>query len=256
MFYLCLWVTRRRQWHPTPVLLPRKSHGQGSLVGCSPWGRKELDMTEQLHFHFSLSCIGGGNGNPLQCSCLENPRDGGAWWAAVYGVAQSQTQQKRLSSSSSSSMSYTRWIWGWASDWQCVTWHAGCTSTRRETSLRAVFITTQKTHHCGTWLARLWLGIWAIRYKTSDRIPLRLSLWLFSSFKNSLYFRGLRKLPQTHFSILLSNIKKNPSFEEKIVVLSHPLRNSMWKKWTGRQNLVKHMGIFLPPSEWSKMTVN
>ena len=57
-------------------------------------------MTEQLHFHFSLSCIGGGNGNPLQCSCLENPRDGGAWWAAVYGVAQSQTQLKRFSSSS------------------------------------------------------------------------------------------------------------------------------------------------------------
>ena len=57
-------------------------------------------MTEQLHFHLSLSCIGEGNGSPLQCSCLENPRDGGAWWAAVYGVAQSQTQLKRLSSSS------------------------------------------------------------------------------------------------------------------------------------------------------------
>ena len=58
-------------------------------------------MTEQLHFHFSLSCIGEGNGNPLQCSCLENLRDGGAWWAAVYGVAQSRTWLKRLSSSSS-----------------------------------------------------------------------------------------------------------------------------------------------------------
>ena len=64
-----------------------------------------MDTTEQLHFHFSLSCIGEGNGNPLQCSCLENPRDGGAWWAAVYGVAQSRTQLKRLSSSSSSSSS-------------------------------------------------------------------------------------------------------------------------------------------------------
>ena len=82
------------------VLLPGKSHGRKSLVGCSPWGREESDMTEQLHFHFSLSCIGEGNGNPLQCSCLENPRDGGAWWAAVYGVAQSRTRQKRLSSSS------------------------------------------------------------------------------------------------------------------------------------------------------------
>ena len=88
---------------PTPVLLPRKSHGRRSLVGCSPWGREESDTIEQLHFHFSLSCIGEGNGNPLQCSCLENPRDGGAWWAAVYGVAQSWTRLKRLSSSSSSS---------------------------------------------------------------------------------------------------------------------------------------------------------
>ena len=70
-------------------------------MGCSPWGREELDMTERIHFHFSLSCIGEGNGNPLQCSCLENPRDGGAWWAAVYGVAQSRPRLKRLSSSSS-----------------------------------------------------------------------------------------------------------------------------------------------------------
>ena len=70
---------RRRQWHPTPVLLPGKSHGQRSLVGCSPWGRQESDTTERLHFHFSLSCIGEGNGNPLQYSCLENPRDRGAW---------------------------------------------------------------------------------------------------------------------------------------------------------------------------------
>ena len=85
---------RRRQWHPTPVPLPGKSLGRRSLVGCSPWGRKESDMTERLHFHFSLSCIGEGNDNTLQCSCLENPRDGGAWWAAMYGVAQSRTQLK------------------------------------------------------------------------------------------------------------------------------------------------------------------
>ena len=87
----------RSQWHPTPVLLPGKSHGWRSLVGCSPWGRKESDTTERLHFHFSLSCIGEGNGNPLQCFCLENPRDGGAWWAAVYWVVQSQPRLKRLS---------------------------------------------------------------------------------------------------------------------------------------------------------------
>ena len=93
---------QRRQWHPTPVLLPGKSHGWRSLVGCSPWGHQESDTTERLHFHFSLSCSGEGNGNPLQCSHQENPRDGGAWWAAVYGVAQSWTRLKRLSSSSSS----------------------------------------------------------------------------------------------------------------------------------------------------------
>ena len=89
----------RRKWQPTPVFLPRESQGRGSLVGCSPWGRWELDMTQWLHSHFSLTCIGEGNGNPLQCSCLESPRDGGAWWAAVYGVAQSRTRLKRLSSS-------------------------------------------------------------------------------------------------------------------------------------------------------------
>ena len=81
---------QRRQCHPTPVLLPGKSHGRRSLVGCSPGGREESDKTEQLHFHFSLLCS-EGNGNPLQCSCLENPRD---------GVAQSQTQLKWLTSSS------------------------------------------------------------------------------------------------------------------------------------------------------------
>ena len=90
--------SRRRQWHPTPVLLPGKSHGRKSLEGCSPWGRWGSDTTEWLHFHFSLSCIGEGNGTPLQCSCLENPRDRGAWWAAIYGVAQSRTWLKWLSS--------------------------------------------------------------------------------------------------------------------------------------------------------------
>ena len=83
--------------HPTPVLLPGKSHGWRSLVGCSPWGCEESDTTERLPFHFSLSCIGEGNGNPLQCSCLENPRDGEAWWAATYGVAKSRTRLKWFS---------------------------------------------------------------------------------------------------------------------------------------------------------------
>ena len=89
----------RRQWHPTPVLLPGKSHGWRNLMGCSPWGCEESDTTERLPSHFSLSCIGEGNGNPLQCSCLENPRGGRAWWAAISGVAQSWTRLKRLSSS-------------------------------------------------------------------------------------------------------------------------------------------------------------
>ena len=75
----------RRQWHPTPVLLPGKSRGWRSLVGCSPWCRKESDMTEWLHFHFSLLCIGDGNGNPLQRSCLENPRDGEPAWLPSMG---------------------------------------------------------------------------------------------------------------------------------------------------------------------------
>ena len=82
--------------HPTPVLLPGKSHGWRSLEGCSPWDRWGSDTTERLHFHFSLSCIGEGNDNPPQCSCLENPRDGGAWWAAVYGITQSRTRLKQL----------------------------------------------------------------------------------------------------------------------------------------------------------------
>ena len=94
----------RRQWQPNPVLLPGKSHGWRKLVGCSPWGHEESDMTEWLHCHFSPSCTGEGNGNPLQCPCLENPRAGRAWWAAVYGVTQSQTWLKRLSSSSSTHM--------------------------------------------------------------------------------------------------------------------------------------------------------
>ena len=75
---------------PTPVRLPGKSHGWRSLVGCSPWGRSESDTTERLHFHFPLTCTGEGNGNPLQSSCLENPGDGGAWGAAIYGVTQNQ----------------------------------------------------------------------------------------------------------------------------------------------------------------------
>ena len=106
--YICCWpvtwvdpwvrkIPSRRAWQPTLVFLPGEY--PWTEVGCSPWGCKESDTTEQLHFCFSLSCIGEGNGNPLQCSCLDNSRDRGAWWAAVYGVAQSWTWLKRLSNS-------------------------------------------------------------------------------------------------------------------------------------------------------------
>ena len=94
---LTLW---RRKWQPAVVLLPGKSHGRRSLVGCSLRGCEVSDTTERLPFHFSLSCVGEGNGNPLQCSCLENLRDGRAWWAVICGVAQSQTRLKWLSRSS------------------------------------------------------------------------------------------------------------------------------------------------------------
>ena len=93
----CPW---RWKWQLTPLLLPGKSHGRSSLVGCSPWDRCQSDTTERLDFHFSLSCIGEGNGNPLHYSCPENSRDEGAWWAAISGVAQSRTRLKRLSSCS------------------------------------------------------------------------------------------------------------------------------------------------------------
>ena len=92
----------RRQWHPTPVLLPGKAHGQRGLVGCSPWRCYESDTTERLSFHFSLSWIGEGNGNPLQCSCLENPRDGEPGGLPSMG-SHRVTRLKWLSSSSSSS---------------------------------------------------------------------------------------------------------------------------------------------------------
>ena len=88
----------RRQLHPTPVLLPGKSPWMEEPGRLQSMRSLELDTTEQLPFHFSLSCIGEGNGNPHQGSCLQNPRDGGAWWAAIYGVTQSRTRLKQLSS--------------------------------------------------------------------------------------------------------------------------------------------------------------
>jgi len=138
-----------------------------SLVGCSPWGGKESDMTEQLHFHFSLSCIGEGNGNPLQCSCLENPRDGEVWWAAVYGVTQSRTRLMRLSSSSSSS------------------------SLPKGLSILLIFLKEflkKSFQPCGMWDLSSWSGI-------NSTPSLAVEAW-------SLNLRVLRKVPW--FSLLFS----------------------------------------------------
>ena len=90
-------LSGRRKWQPTSVFLPRESCGQKSLVGCCPWCRQSQTRLKRLSMH---ACIREGNGSPLQCSCLENPRDRGPWWAAVCGVEQSRTRLKRLSSSS------------------------------------------------------------------------------------------------------------------------------------------------------------
>ena len=129
------------------VLLPGKSHGQRSLVGRSPWGCQESDTTEWLHFHFSLSCVGEGNGNPLQCSCLENPRDGGAWWAAVYGIAQSRTRLKWLSSSSSSAK-FAVWLrklqWGICNNLKEYHWVGG----GRKIQDRRDIYTPMVSSHC------------------------------------------------------------------------------------------------------------
>ena len=92
LLYLCFLMCWRRQWHPIPVLLPGKSHGRRSLVGCSPWGHWGSDMTEWLHFHFSLSCMGEGIGNPLQYSCIENSMEREAQWVTIHWVAKSWTQ--------------------------------------------------------------------------------------------------------------------------------------------------------------------
>ena len=102
--FLKFMISWRRQWHPTPVLLPGESHGQRSLVSCSPWGREESDVTERLHFRFSLfTCMHWRRkGQPTPVYLPGESQGWGAWWAAVYGVTQSQTRLKRLSSSSSS----------------------------------------------------------------------------------------------------------------------------------------------------------
>ena len=101
--------SRRRQWHPNSSTLAWKIPWMEELGGLQSMG--SLRVGQDWATSLSPSCIGEGNGNPLQCSCLENPRDGGAWWAAVYGVAQSRTRLKRLSSSNSSQVFYRQCKW-------------------------------------------------------------------------------------------------------------------------------------------------
>ena len=123
--FLCIFLNSSRV-KPEKAMAPHPS----TLAWKIPWteepgrlrsmGRWGSDTTERLHFHFSLSCNGEGNGNPLQCSCLENPRDGGAGWASVYGVTQSRTRLKRLRSSSSSSRVNTLLVSLWP------LWHYHC----------------------------------------------------------------------------------------------------------------------------------
>ena len=136
---------RRRRWHPTSVLLPGKSHGRRSLVGCSPWGHEESDTTGRLHFHFSFSRIREGNGNPVQSSCLENPRNGGAWWAAVHGVSKSQTRLKWLSSSS---RAIIRWS-GMRPKWAMVSTPSRQTGPRQ--ALKSV-----KVVYCSEFFLWIW----------------------------------------------------------------------------------------------------
>ena len=100
---------QRRWWHLTPVLLPGKSHGRRSLVGCSPWDCKESDTTERFHFHFSLSCIGEGNCNPLQCSCLENPRDGGVGGLPSMGLHRVRHDWSDLSAVAAAAVNIVKW---------------------------------------------------------------------------------------------------------------------------------------------------
>ena len=108
-FSLFTFMHWRRKWQPTPVFLPGESHGWRNLMGYNPRGCKESDTTERLHFHFSLSCIGEGNGNSLQFSCLENPRDGGTCWAAVFGVTQSQTQTDLAAAAAAKGLGPCHW---------------------------------------------------------------------------------------------------------------------------------------------------
>ena len=159
-----------------------------SLVGCSPWGRSESDTTERLHFHFSLPCTGEGNGNPLQCSCLENPRDRGAWWATVYGVAQSQTQLKRLSRSSSKHSVNTYifrvyFVIDCYMFWQCTNQQRQSSALRSQhfDKLRQHMVICGKSEYCQSFSH---LGLFATPCAVAHQAP------LFVEFSRQEYWSG------------------------------------------------------------------
>ena len=142
----------RRQWHPTPVLLPGKSHGWRGLVGCGPWGLKESDTTEQLRFHFSFLCIGEGNGNPLQYSCLENPVDKGSQWAVVHRVTKSRTRLNDLACMHASRRVPLKE--GWVSVCGCGSLLSGSLKSYFEGKIRKIYLWKMRLHN-SPWF-RLW----------------------------------------------------------------------------------------------------
>ena len=234
---------RRKQWQPTPVLLPGKSHGRRSLVGCSPWGRTESDMTERLHFHFSLWCIGEGNGNPLQCSCLENPRDGGAWWAAIYGVAQSWTRLKRLSSSQYSCLGNPMGRGSWR-----ATVHGGLQRVGHDwatNSSELVFFQTSQDRILPVWMVSPW-----------ERLPSYLPVSFQSSA--SLFCHWLAKSPFVLVPQFTKIVKGVWSSDSKILF---PVPSSKSPHWSPALEWHFHSILFLFAQltflwfNWSKFMV-
>ena len=138
-------------------------------MGYSPWGRKELDTAERLHFHFSLSCTGEGNSNPLQCSCLENTRDGGAWWAAIYEVAQSQTRLKQLSSSSSNIPTSPNWVRFIGKSFTRVTLQS--TLLKKTPSPFRLYLPVTGLCLCGTELWKCSLPTFTCQIRFEEKVP-------------------------------------------------------------------------------------
>ena len=154
-----------KQWGLNQYLAPLQFL-ETRHIHFEPCSKRESDTTERLHFHSSLSCIGDGNGNPLQCPCLENPRDGGAWWAAVYGVTQSWTWLMQLSSSSSRQTRYPLWViparrslsFDWLHNghfpWYCWQASSGWNNKKREVKLsdwKSTITLIYRSYYLSSW---------------------------------------------------------------------------------------------------------